>query len=243
MWKAQTPKEKEASASVEIVLVMAAHQPFGLLMSQVYNIVRPQSEGIRALTLPQPAKGRYWGEIAYQDGRLRVLELARMLQMPLVEPIDRSKILLTGALQPNGALTDSFGLAVDDILAVQHLPLNDLRLLPEWLCRKRLGKLVWAMALVERAVLAQQGANTELDTENLLAPVHLADFMSEAVSFGADLGLAVPSQSAAASVSASPALTFTAGSPSEKAGGSQEQSRRPVVLLNLEALKTFAFSD
>ncbi len=180
-WQAEPKKDK--GQQIEVIIVMAAHQPFGLLMNQVYNIVRPQGAGVQILRQPNAAKGRFWGEIEYQSGRLRVLELARMLLMPLVEPIDRSKILLTGKLQQNGTIEQQFGLAVDDILSVQQVGLDQLRLLPGWLCQKRLGKLVWGVALVEREALAQQSSLNQLHSEGLLVPLQVTAFIQAGVGF------------------------------------------------------------
>src|SRR5690242_14474026 len=87
-------KRAEVSNQVEIVLVKVAHQPFGLLMSQIYNIVRPENQAVKVQSQPAPEAGREWGEIDYRGDTLMVLELARMLKMPLVEPIERSQILL-----------------------------------------------------------------------------------------------------------------------------------------------------
>ncbi len=231
--------------SVEIVLVKAAHQPFGLLMTQVYNIVRPTSEGIRVQQWPDPHNGRPWAEIDYNGGRLRVLELAAMLQMPLVEPIDRSKIVLTGQMKPDGSLDSPFGLAVDDVIAVRGVALDNLRLMPGWLCQKRLGRLIWGMALLDRESLAQEETGAFLTPVNLLTPVQLSDFMSEAVSFennaynsGSNSRWATPNGPTSLPVQSEPDLNrFGSTVPGEV------PTLRPVMLINLEMLKKVAYDN
>jgi hypothetical protein len=234
---------RERSQQVEIVIVMAAHQPFGLLMNQVYNIVRPQNQAVRIICQPDPAHGRQWGEIEYQGGGLRVLELARMLQLPLVEPIDRSKILLTGKLLPNGTIEKPFGLAVDDILVVQPVPMDNLRLLPDWLCKKRLGKLVWGAALLQREGLEQQSALHHIAAEGLLGPLQVASFEGANVNFdSATAALAellppgeefLPPVFGANSNGIAKAI--------EKPANTDPSQSRPVVLLDLAALRDIAY--
>lgn len=229
---------------VEIVIVMAAHQPFGLLMNQVYNIVRPQNQAIRIICQPDPVHGRQWGEIEYQGGGLRVLELARMLQLPLVEPIDRSKILLTGKLLPNGTIEKPFGLAVDDILVVQPVSMDNLRLLPDWLCKKRLGKLVWGAALLEREGLEQQSALHHIAAEGLLGPLQVASFEAAGAKFDSATAalaeLLPPGEELLPPVFGSGANGLTRAP--EKPANTDPSQYRPVVLLDLAALKDIAYN-
>lgn len=235
---------KERGPQVEIVIVMAAHQPFGLLMNQVYNIVRPQNQAIRLICQPDPARGRQWGEIEYQGGGLRVLELARMLQMPLVEPIDRSKILLTGQLRPNGTIEKPFGLAVDDILVVQTVSMDNLRLLPGWLCQKRLGKLVWGAALFEREILEQQSSLHQIQAEGLLGPLQIASFEEDNINFDnatAALAELLPAGEELLPPMASANASRIARTPDKPANLDPSQYR-PVILLDLAALKDIAYS-
>lgn len=236
---------KERGQQVEIVIVMAAHQPFGLLMNQVYNIVRPQNQAVRVIAQPNPAQGRQWGEIEYQGGSLRVLELARMLQLPLVEPIDRSKILLTGKLLANGTIEKPFGLAVDDIMVVQPVGLDNLRLLPDWLCKKRLGKLVWGAALLERETLEQQSLLHHLQDEGLLAPLQIANFEDDNVNFdstAAALAEFLPSGENSLPLALLATGNSIAKATTKPAAGTDPSIYRPVILLDLAALKDIAYS-
>lgn len=227
---------KKGEQQVEILLVMAGHQPFALLMSQVFNIVRPQGTGIKVVSLPDQEKGRAWGEIERENGnRLRVLELARMLHLPLVEPISRSQILLTGRVLPEGRIEHLFGLAVDDIQSATTVGLDKMRLLPDWLCRKRLGKLIWGVALLEQAFLAQQSALNEVTTASLLTPVQLDKFMSEAAGFEPINLLGEPKPE-------TEARPVKLGEYRAEQKGSESRVR-PVMLLDISTLKDIAFSD
>jgi chemotaxis signal transduction protein len=222
----------DANRVVDVVVVIVGHQPFGLLVSQVYNIVRSATENLNVLREPDPKNGRQWGEIAYSGGTLRVMELARMLQLSLVEPLSRSKVLLSGKLLPNGNIEQPFGVAVDDILAVRTVNLEDLRVLPDWLCRKRLGRLLWGAALIDKTELVQQSIVNEFNSANVLSPVQFSDFLSEAMSFG--------SNGAVAPISlpqAQPLRSFVATDTNR----TTEEVRRPVMLMDLDVLKEIAY--
>ena len=229
---------RRAGKQVEVVLVIVSHQPFGLLMSQVSNIVRPQSENIQVLS--SSTDDQPWAEIEYQFGRLRVLELARMLHMPLAQPIARSKILLTGNIEANGKVKKAFGVAIDDILSIKSIPMDDLRLLPTWMCSKRLGRLIWAVALIDRVMLTQQSDEQESHSEDTVSANELADFMSEVLSAGGDSAslqaFLPPSEIRTPSLS----RTNFSSLNNELVKLSPAEPRRPVVLLDLDALKSIA---
>ena len=234
---------KTGGQRIELILVKVAHRPFGVLLSQIYNIVRPQNGTLQVLSQPDPANNRAWGEIIYQGEPLRVLELTRMLQLPLVEPIDRSRILLSGKLRPDGTIDQPFGLAVDDILAVQAVSLDEVRLLPTWLCHKRLGRLVWAAALLDQTVLLQQSTARELQSQSVLSPLQLSDFMSEPMIFGEEANFDL--QSLLPLSPTEPAVTLTNRLSDNFPVTSKPlaQSVRPVMLLDVSLLKSFAYSD
>lgn len=222
---------------VEIILVMTGRQPFGMLMSQVYNIVRIHSEKFKILQSPNAAKDRVWGEIEYMEGRLRVLELARILQLPSLEPLQRSKILLSGKLLPNGSISQPFGVAIDDILSVRLVPMEDLRLVPGWLTRKRLGKLLWGAAMIDRDALIQQGTLNELNSEDLISPVQIAEFMAEAANFsGSASFMPVPTPKTS---EINPITTFLGANAARF--GQPIEKQRPVMLLDLDVLKYLAY--
>lgn len=219
----------EVSSQVEIVLVKVAHQPFGLLMSQIYNIVRPENQGVKVKTRPDPEAGREWGEIEYRGDSLMVLELARMLKMPLVEPIERSQILLSGKLQPNGAIVQPFGVACDDILSITRLPLDDMRPIAEWLFRKRLGKLIWSAALVDRKLLAEQ-QNVNPVSQRLMEEAQVEQSLQE-------LGLAMPP------VLESVPLTKFNDILRLKRDTKPRDERFPVMLLDLDVLRRLIYGS
>ncbi len=228
---------------VELILVKIAHQPFALLMSQIYNIVRPQDGHFQLLRPPDPLSNRLWGEISYLDTQLRVLELTRMLHLPLVEPIESSRILLTGKLMPDGLIQEPYGLAVDDILAVQMLSLNELRLLPRWVCQKRLGQLIWAIALLDQTSLSEQNVIKDLSAQSGLASVRLSEFMVEAVGpadsalrKSADLTRLLPVNQPIADPLLSPKLLNPAFKPVEPS------QQRPVMVLDVSQLKQIAYN-
>ncbi len=159
----QNTARKATSDQVELIVASAGHQLFGILMAQVSNIVRPGPTGLQVLSTPV-LPTRLFSEVAYQDGRLRVLELSRQLFLPLVEPIERCKVLLTGPPQAAGRNEMQFGVAVDDIVTLRQFNLNDLRLLPRWLCGQHLGKLIWGAVLVAPETLALDNVTSALPT-------------------------------------------------------------------------------
>ena len=141
---------------VELILIEVTHQPFGILMSQVYNIINPDGQALKIRQAPKPELGQEWGEIEYRRQVLPIIELARLLYLPLVEPLEESQVLLSGEFQSDGPLRQSFGVACNDILNVVKLPIEDLRPVPAWLFHKRLGKLIWSVALLEPELLMQR---------------------------------------------------------------------------------------
>jgi hypothetical protein len=151
-----------------------------------------------------------------------------------VEPLSRSKVLLSGKLLPNGNIEQPFGVAVDDILAVRSVSLDDLRVLPDWLCRKRLGRLLWGAALIDKADLVQQNIVNEFTSANMLSPVQFSDFLSEAISFGSNAAVApinLPQPQ--------PLRSFVAADTTR----ASEEVRRPVMLLDLDVLKEVAYNS
>lgn len=204
----------QPSSLIELVLVKVAHQPFGLLMNQIFNIVRPEDRGVRVKQPPALEKGREWGEIEYRGQTLKVLELARLLHLPLVEPIERSQILLGGKLTTSGAIIEPFGVACDDIIIITAVPKEDLRPVPGWLFQKRLGKLIWGAALLNRELLV-----TQHDIEGIPG-----DLLVGAALRGDRLGLL-----------GQPATASSEGRLMREAKPVDE--RRPVLLIDLEILR------
>ena len=138
-----------AKKTVELFVVRVGGQPYGLLLKQIFNIARPEGDMFSVIRSPGPEKG--YGEILYQGKVLQVVELARKLQTGPAEALSESKILISGRLVPGGNIQQPFGISVDEIIGVWHIGLEKLRLLDEWVCRKRLGRLIWGIALVDRA--------------------------------------------------------------------------------------------
>lgn len=230
----------KTSKQTEVILVMSARQPFGMLMSQVYNIVRTYGENLKVISWPEPEKGRIWGEIQYMEGKLRVLELNRILNLPVGEPLQRSKILLSGKLLPDGSIEQPFGIAIDDILSVRQVPLEDLRLLPDWLTYKRLGRLLWGAAMIDRDALIQQGTLNELNSEDLVTNLQIADFMAEAASFTNQNSQAAPNPTKRPEVN--PVLSFIGvNTNTPNRFGHPTEKQRPVMLLDLDVLKGLAY--
>jgi hypothetical protein len=156
--------EANPAQTVELIMVQVSNQPFGLLLKQIYNIARPEGDLFSVIS---PPEGREWAEILYQGKPLRVLELARKLQLAPVEALNTSKILLSGRLVPGGNIQQLFGVSVDDIIGVWPVELDKIRLLDEWVCRKRLGRLLWGVALLEREAFGSQYPNSLLNRVEL----------------------------------------------------------------------------
>lgn len=160
------PGATNPGQTVELIMVQISNQPFGLLLKQVYNIARPEGDLFSVISPAEPLKGRDWAEIRYQGQPLRVLELARKLQLAPAEALPTSRILLSGRLVPGGQIQQPFGVSVDDIIGVRLVELAKIRLLDGWVCRKRLGRLIWGVALMERETLGNQTSRGLLDREN-----------------------------------------------------------------------------
>ncbi len=161
------PVETFPAQTVELIMVRVANQPYGLLLKQVYNIARPEDEMFTVIRPSEPENGREWAEILYQGKSLRVLELARKLQLVASEALTDSKILLSGQLVGGGNIQQPFGLSVDDIIGIWHIGLDKMRLLDGWVCRKRLGRLIWGMALFDREAFGNQHPAGSISKENL----------------------------------------------------------------------------
>lgn len=140
---------EQASSLVELIVVRVGGQPFGLLLKQVFNIARP--EGGTFSEMPGAGSARDYSEIFYRGQILRVVDLAGKLKLNRAKPLAGSEVLISGRLTPDGNIREPFGISVDEISGVSHVALENLRLLDEWVCRKRLGKLIWGAALIERA--------------------------------------------------------------------------------------------
>src|SRR4051812_14177478 len=137
--------------TIELIMVRVGNQPFGLLLKQVFNIARPEDDTFAVIKPSESDKGREWAEILYRGQPLKVLELARKLQLNAAEPLANAKILLSGRLSGGGNIQHPFGVSVDEIIGIWHIGLDQMRLLDGWVCRKRLGRLIWGVALVDRA--------------------------------------------------------------------------------------------
>ncbi|MEI6043525.1 MAG: chemotaxis protein CheW [Chloroflexota bacterium] len=149
-------EERPSKQQVEVILVKVAHQPFGLLMSQVYNIVRPDNGEV---TLRQHhTKGQTWREIEYRGEFLKIVELDRILYLSQGEPLELEyrQILLSGRIHPSGLMVEPFGVLCDEILVITSISTDDLRPIPGWLFKKRLGKLIWGAALLKPEVLVEK---------------------------------------------------------------------------------------
>lgn len=145
--------ETRPNQAIELIMVRVGNQPFGLLMKQVFNIARPEDNTFAVSKAAEPEKGRTWAEVLYRGKILKVLELARQLGLTAAEPLANSRILLSGKLSDSGNIHQPFGVSVDDIIGIWHVGLDQLRLLDGWVCRKRLGRLLWGVALMDRETL------------------------------------------------------------------------------------------
>jgi chemotaxis signal transduction protein len=144
----------EPRQDVEVMMVAAGNQPVALLMSQVYNIVRPGPDGINVIEQPDSGNADAYGLIEYRGNTLRVIELPRLLRLPLVEPINRSRVLVCGGVSGEGGQPEqAYGVAVEDVLAVKNYRISDLRRLPSWIAPDLKGILLGAI-LVERHLLS-----------------------------------------------------------------------------------------
>lgn len=170
-WGADNPKL--AQEQIELVVVSAGHQLFGLLMNQVFNIMQSGVAGFQILTTANAENNQPYYEIIYRNEMLRVLELGRILGLQLVEPLERSKILLTGQLKADGGVAYPFGVAIDEIITLRRINKNDLRLLPDWVGASGLGKLIWGVALVEREMLDNTASNLDYQGSALPKPFNL----------------------------------------------------------------------
>lgn len=168
--RVETGKHKGNRDQIELIVVVVGHQVFGLLMSQVINIVRPGPAGTQVLKPIGSQPDHSYGEILYRNSPLRVVELNRQLLLPLVETLERSKVLLTGRVQSDGSIKFPFGIAIDDIVTLRRVNLADLRLLPSWLCAAHFGKLIWSTALVEPEALSYDKTNLDYQTSALPKP-------------------------------------------------------------------------
>lgn len=142
--------ETRSNSAIELIMVRVGNQPFGLLMKQVFNIARPEEDTFAITKAAEPEKGRPWAEILYRGHILKVLELSRKLNLPAAEPLTNSRILLSGKLSASGNIQQPFGVSVDDIIGIWNVGMDQLRLLDSWVCRKRLGRLLWGVALMDR---------------------------------------------------------------------------------------------
>jgi chemotaxis signal transduction protein len=238
-----------ANDQVEIVVALAAHQIFGLLMTQVINIVRPGPTGLQVISNSDENEGQSYGEILYQNNIIRVVELTRQLHLPMVEPIERSKILLTEQVGKNGRDRVTFGVAIDDIISLLRVNKADMRLLPSWLCAARLGKLVWGVVLMEAEQLAYDKTMVEYQNSALPQPFQLDSKKSvveiEAASKETNqeaTQLKVAEVTAAGSPK-SLSLAERLGQRERKVEQFAVDNRRPLVLLDLQLLYPAAFPE
>ena len=139
-----------ARQPVEIIYVLTGHQIFGVLMNQVYNILRPRATGVTFRVVEQPppfGSALDGGIISYLNRDVPVIELSRRMGLPPVTPLAGARILITGTpMHP-------FGVAVDTIAGTQMAQVNDISALPQWLTRARLGGFVWGVIGVDPATL------------------------------------------------------------------------------------------
>jgi|GEM_PF-1783317 len=234
---------------VEFILIRSSHQPFALLMSQIYNIVRPGPDGIEVLRQPNLKHNRSWGEVLYQGSAIRVMELPVMLKLPLVEPIQRSRVLLSGTFRPDGGIEAPFGVAIEDVLAVKSVSYDDIRLLPKWLARN-LNGLLWGVVLMDRETLAKEGALEIIKNEAQLEPLSFAEYAENPEDL-LRIALAEPEvlldSDGNISADRSPVYNNEQLLHELRFSGKfvhvQQDERRPVMILNLDALKRVIYQE
>jgi chemotaxis signal transduction protein len=200
---------------VSLMLGYAGNQPVALLMSQIYNII---VSSIQVLHLPKPNDETLWAEVVYQDSKLPVLELARLLNLPLVETLDRSRILVSGTARAGDKILQPFGIALDDILTIQTFRLSDIHTLPRWVAPALKGILM-GMVLVEHELLLSE--DESLLDSGILQPVNLISSIgNKAIASGKP-------ELEGANVGRNNIATDT---------------RRPVALINLANIKDIIYS-
>jgi len=197
------------------MLGYAGNQPVALLMSQIYNII---VSDIQVLRSPQPNEEVFWAEVAYQDSRLPVLELARLLKLPQLDTLNRSRVLVSGTTRAGGTILQPFGIALDDLLTIQNFRLSDIHTLPHWVAPALKGILM-GMVLVEHEFLHLKDA--PLLDAGILQPVNLiSSIENKAIAFG------------------KPKLDGANVDRNKVA----HDTRRPVALINLATLKDIIYS-
>lgn len=197
------------------MLGYAGNQPVALLMSQIYNII---VSGIQVLHSPQPNDETLWAEVAYQDSKLPVLELARLLKLPLVETLDRSRILVSGTSRAGDKILQPFGIALDDLLTIQTFRLSDIHTLPDWVAPALKGILM-GMVLVDHELLLSE--DEPLLDSGILQPVNLISSIENK-----------------AIVSGKPELEGANVGRNNIA----TDTRRPIALINLATIKDIIYS-
>lgn len=223
--------EAAPDQTIELIMVRVGNQPFGLLLKQVYNIARPEDEMFAVMSQPEPGKGPDWAEILYQGKPLKVLELARKLQLTAAEALTNSKILLSGHLVGGGNIQQPFGVSVDEIIGIWHIGLGKMRLLDGWVCRKRLGRLIWGVALIDREAFGNQPPASALVKKNLQPALAFNGMIGET-------GLLTGAERRNGPGREEPATGGTSDFEKSLLIKNSPSSAIPVMLLDLEVLRT-----
>jgi chemotaxis signal transduction protein len=148
-----TAKRNNTANNVQVLLVKVNEQIFGLLMSQLYNILRIDSAEPRILR-QTTLNGKPCTVVEHRSQFVPVLSLSKVLLLNKPLPVDQSEILLSGKLTGNNYLAQVFGLSVDSVLTVHAFKKEDLRYLPKWLCQERLGNIIIGALLAKPEIIS-----------------------------------------------------------------------------------------
>lgn len=154
-------KRNNAANSVQVLFVCAGGQIFGLLMSQLFNILKVDGDEPR-LTRQTKLNDKDCTVVEHRGQFVPVVSLSKVLLMENHLPVEKSEILLTGKLRGNSTLLQVYGLCVDSVMTVHSFRREDLRHLPDWLYKKRLGNILIGAILVEPNLIVLDTSETEV---------------------------------------------------------------------------------
>jgi hypothetical protein len=139
--------------------------------------------------------------------------------------------------------------AIEDVLAVKSVPYDDIRLLPKWLARD-LNGLLWGAVLMDRGTLAKEGALEIIKNEAQLEPLSFAQYAENDEEL---LRVALTEPEAFGDPITPPPTATTPAYNNEqllhelrflgKFVHVQLDERRPVMILNLDALKRVIYQE
>lgn len=215
---------------VQILLVQANGQVFALLMSQLFNILRPEAGRLK-IRGEFTREDKLWTEVEY---RLQVLPVLPITSALLIEtepvPLEQCEILMSGCVTQNtNVLEQVFGLAVERVLTVHFFRMEEMRRLPSWLYQKRLGNLIIGAVLVKRELLDNKQAE-QISSENDSAAWQSGD----AALFDLETDKNLRFRSTRTERKADVYNRYLNNSVSNK----EQDQHRPVILLNLDALRS-----